>query len=312
MVRILTLLFLFVFYPLYAQTIEVEASTDSTTYLVGDYIHYKIELRYDNNIKVFFPAVKDSVKSAEFISAEPVKKEESDGKVIEIHTFVFSKYDSGAVTFPKIPIPYTVGNDTLKSIIRTNEVKVEVQTIQVDPQGRIQDVKPPVKIPFPWWIALLIAVGIILVAALIYWLWRRSKLKSTEEKIVKKVVIPPDKLALKRLYELEEKKLWQQGKVKEYHSEITEIIRKYFEERFNILAMESTSSEIIEQLSKIDEAGKILDKTREFLNNADLVKFAKFEPMPSVNEEMMKQAIEIVKTTPVENPETKVTEEKNA
>ena len=308
MVRVLTLILLVLPRLLFAQTIEVEAKTDSSLYLVGDYIHYKIDLKYDKNIKVYFPSVKDSVKDAEFISQAPVKRDESDGKVIEERDFVFSKYDSGAVVFPPLPIYYTIGADTTKSVIRTNEVKVTVQTINVDPQGRIQDVKPPVTVPYPWWWILLAVLGVIAVAALAYWLWRRRQFKDVEKKIVKKVVVPPDKLALQRLRELEEKKLWQQGKIKDYHSEITEIIRRYFEDRFKILAMESTSSEIIEQLAKVDEAGKILDITRHFLSNADMVKFAKFEPMPSVNEEMMKQAVEIVKSTPVKEAEVKTEE----
>jgi hypothetical protein len=34
-----------------------------------------------------------------------------------------------------------------------------------------------------------------------------------------------------------------------------------------------------------------------FLTNADLVKFAKYKPLPAVNEEMMRQAIDIVENT---------------
>ncbi len=312
MVKYFAVLFFALSNFLFAQTIEVEATTDSTNYLVGDYIHYKVEIRYDKEIHIYFPSVKDSIKDAEFISAEPVQKEESNGKFVEVRTFVFAKYDSGSVLFPQLPVLYTVGKDTNKSVIRTNALKVEVQIINVDPQGKIQDVKPPLGLPFPWWIALLVLVAIVALAVLIYWLWRKRQLNKTEERVVRKVVIPPDKLALKRLAELEEKKLWQQGKIKEYHSEITEIIRRYFEERFGILAMESTSSEIISQLAKIDEAGKILDITRRFLSNADLVKFAKFKPMPDLNEEMMKQAVEIVKLTPPENNVAKLTEEANA
>ena len=96
---------------------------------------------------------------------------------------------------------------------------------------------------------------------------------------------------------LEEKQLWQKGKVKEYHSEITEIIRKYFEDRFNLPALELTTSEAIDALRKRKEAEIILDITNSFLNNADLVKFAKFQPLVEVNEEMMLQAREIVNKT---------------
>jgi LPXTG-motif cell wall-anchored protein len=308
MVRLLLLTLLLLPRFVFAQTIEAEALTDSSSYLVGDYITLKVELKYDKGIKVFFPSVVDSIKSLEFISQKPTVKEESDGKILEIHTLVFSKYDSGSVTIPAIPIKYSVGADTVKSIIKTRPFKIEIQTIQVDPRGKIQDVKPPVKIPFPWWWILLILLGIILLGGAAYWFWKKKKHGEEETRIVKKIVVPPDKLALQRLYELEEKKLWQQGKIKQYHTELTEIIRKYFEERFHILAMESTSNEIIEKLKTIREAESILDVVREFFENADLVKFAKFEPMPSVNEAMMKQAYEIVRKTRLEREEASAEE----
>ena len=115
--------------------------------------------------------------------------------------------------------------------------------------------------------------------------------------IVPIIKIAPHEAALKSLRSLEEQKLWQQGNIKEYHSRITEIIRRYFEERFNFLALEMTSSEVLLNLRSLNEGNKIMDITNSFLSNADLVKFAKFQPIPSVNEEMMKQAYEIVETT---------------
>jgi hypothetical protein len=53
----------------------------------------------------------------------------------------------------------------------------------------------------------------------------------------------------------------------------------------------------MQQLKKVPSAENISSITNEFLNNADLVKFAKFIPLPSVNEAMMKQAKEIVNST---------------
>ncbi|MCW8996874.1 MAG: hypothetical protein OQK77_13755, partial [Psychromonas sp.] len=102
--------------------------------------------------------------------------------------------------------------------------------------------------------------------------------------------------------------LWQKGKVKEYHSNITGIIRGYFEERFNLPALELTTAEQMQQLRNVSAAGNILETTNQFLNNADLVKFAKFNPLPSVNDEMMKQAKDIVTKTIPKEPE-KVLEE---
>ena len=88
---------------------------------------------------------------------------------------------------------------------------------------------------------------------------------------------------------------------KEYHSNITGIVRNYFEERFKLPALELTTTEQMQQLKKVSAAEIIFEETNKFLNNADLVKFAKFIPIASVNEEMMKQAKEIVnKTIPTE------------
>jgi hypothetical protein len=53
----------------------------------------------------------------------------------------------------------------------------------------------------------------------------------------------------------------------------------------------------MQQLKRVPSAENILNITNEFLNNADLVKFAKFIPLHSVNEVMMKQAKDIVNST---------------
>ena len=54
----------------------------------------------------------------------------------------------------------------------------------------------------------------------------------------------------------------------------------------------------------------VREKTREFLSNADMVKFAKFQPMPSVNETMLQQAYDIVNKTIQEKTVTEVEEVK--
>ncbi len=307
--KILILLLIFVF-KVNAQSIEVFAVTDTTDYLIGDYIKYRIELTYDEGIRVDSIFVRDSVKTLEFIEEKPVQTGNKDDEIFEIHDYIFSKYDSTQVTIPEIPIKYYVGNETEPSVIYTNEVTINVSTLPVDTQKDIQDVKAPLRIQFDWWLILIIALVLLLLAAAAYYFYRKyKKKKSGAEKVVKRIIVSPHKEALKKLYELQDKKLWQQGMIKEYHSEITGIIREYFEKRFGFNALEQTSTEIIDELRKINEAGAILDDVRNFLDNADLVKFAKFEPMPSVNEQMMNQALDIVKKTKLES-EDKVVEEK--
>ena len=119
---------------------------------------------------------------------------------------------------------------------------------------------------------------------------------------MRQIIIEAPKLpsyitALNNLHQLEEEKLWQKGRVKEYHSRITEIIRKYFEDRFYLPALELTTTEALNRLRNRHDTNEILKTTEEFLNNADLVKFAKYNPVPDLNNEIMKQAYEIVEKT---------------
>ncbi|MFC2134668.1 hypothetical protein ACFLTH_08640 [Bacteroidota bacterium] len=306
-IRFFILLFIAGFIDTTAQTMQVYASTDTTDYVVGDYIRYSIEVRYDKDVNVYFPPVQDSIKVLEFIKADAPIIQESETEILEIRNYIFSKYDSSGVTIPALPVEYTVGTDPQRGMIETNPVIISVHTLEVDPTKDILDVKRPVKIPLNLVLILILALlglGLLIGVFFIYRYYKNKKEGHLPQKII--VKIPPHKTALKNLQILEDKKLWQQGEVKEYHSAVTGIIRKYFEERFLFRALEMTSAEIMDELKNIHESQKVFDVTLGFLDNADLVKFAKFQPMPSVNEEMMKQAYDIVlETKPVEVIEEK-------
>ncbi|MCB0731461.1 MAG: hypothetical protein KDC88_10545, partial [Ignavibacteriae bacterium] len=188
--------------------------------------------------------------------------------------------------------------------IETNEAVVFIHTLEVIPNADIKDVKAPIRIPFDWLFWGIVLLVILLLASIGYFLYKKFKKPEDEVRIIRRTPpIPIHIIALKSLDKLKEKKLWQQGKVKEYHSEITEIIRKYFEDRYHFNSLEMTTAESMIVLNRVMDNQKIIDLTGKFLANADMVKFAKFVPIPSVNEEMMIQAYEIIdKTKPDEEP----------
>ncbi len=76
----------------------------------------------------------------------------------------------------------------------------------------------------------------------------------------------------------------------------------YIEERFEIPAMESITSEILEDFKKYSyDDDYLLEILENMLNLSDLVKFAKEDPSPTENETNLSQAyILIEKTKPVE------------
>ncbi len=295
----LLVLFLFLFVSsASSQILSATASTGKTHYLIGDYIHYKIDLTYRKGTTVYPPMIQDSLRSVSLLKTNKPVENEKNGLMNATYAFVLSGYDSAGVMVPPIPVLFRTHGDTALQSISTNPVGFTVSTVKVNLKEGIKDVKSPIKIPFNL-IWLLLWLGVALVAAAIaYYFYRRYKKKKTAAASVKPVAkVLPHEAALKALHELETQRLWQRGMIKEYHSGITEIIRRYFEKRFAMPAMELPTSEAIELLEKSRETEPIRDLAYDFLSNADMVKFAKFTPMNSVNEEMMKQAYEIVHRT---------------
>lgn len=297
-------------FSLFAQEIRVTASTDTTDYLIGDQIKYSLIINADKDVSIINPFFRDTLKSVDVIKiSDPIVTENEKGKTIKYES-ILTRFDSSQVTIPPIKIEYrTKGDTTLKSIL-SNPVTFDVHTLKVSMQEEIKDIKPPIRL-FNY--LYLIYAGIVLILLIAgYFIYRKyfknkpqPVIKAEEEKILS------HQLALRKLDELEREELWQKGFVKEYHTRITEIIREYFEKQFNLPALERTTTDSLNLLRRHPQGKKVLDITSQFLNNADLVKFAKYTPLENVNREMMTQARDIVTKTISVQRESEVKEAAN-
>jgi hypothetical protein len=103
------------------------------------------------------------------------------------------------------------------------------------------------------------------------------------------------------------RKLWQEGHIKLYYSELTDIVRTYYKNRWGIDAMEMTSGEILEETEKRGINQELLNKLLFLFTTADLVKFAKSEPLPNDHDTSFKNAqIFISETAESENDSNQV------
>jgi hypothetical protein len=283
-------------FSLFPQEIKVAASTDTTDYLIGDHIKYHLVIYTDKNVYIINPFFRDSLKNVDVVSiSDPIVSENEKGKTTKFES-ILSRFDSSQVTIPPIKIQYRITGDTTLMSVLSNPVTFNVHTMKVSMKEEIKDIKPPVRL-FNY--LFLIYIGIALLILVIGYFIYRKYFKNKPQPIIepKKERILSHQLALRKLNQLEHEELWQKGFVKEYHTRITEIIREYFEKQFELPALELTTTDSLKQLSKHPQGVKVLDITSQFLNNADLVKFAKFTPLELVNREMMVQAKEIVTKT---------------
>lgn len=280
----------------FAQEIRVTASTDTTDYLIGDYISYSLVIEAKKDVYIINPFFRDSLKNIDVVNlSDPMVSEDANLKTIK-YKATLSRYDSAEVTIPPIKIEYRTKNDsTLKSVL-SNSVSFKVHSVKVSLQEEIKDIKPPIRLWDYFFLIYILPAIVLLIAG--YFIYKKYKNKKTvvvEEKPKEKILA--HQLALRKLEELEKEQLWQKGFIKEYHSKITEIIRQYFEIQFDLPALELTTTESLKLLSRHPIGSKVLDITSQFLSNADLVKFAKYVPLETINKEMMTQAREIVMKT---------------
>lgn len=112
--------------------------------------------------------------------------------------------------------------------------------------------------------------------------------------------LPPHVKAMSELEHIKQEKLWQQGREKDYHTRLTDVLRIYLHDRFGLNALEMTTAEILDVLYSIPEAQVVYHQMKQVMELADFVKFAKFLPVPEENEQSMMNALLFINTTKLE------------
>jgi hypothetical protein len=292
-----------------AQELRVSAKTDSETFPLGGWIDVHVHTASDAAIDSIAPVVRDSIGPFEVMKIE--RNAATPDWLVRV-----TSIDSGKLFLPPIEFRYRIKNDTTFRSAYSNALMLTIAGVTFDPKGDIKDIKPPKSAPWLFEDFLPYLIGLVVLAALAaayyyYRRWKKQKTLSTEKVTV---AIPPHREALTALRILEEKKLWQQGMVKEYYSEVTEIVRRFFERRWEILALESTTDEILEQLRHVPEALNVWKEMEAFFSTADLVKFAKSQPSPADHDREMHTAYDIVRAMvpPEPQPSEQAPQEVNA
>lgn len=286
---------------LFSQEIGLTAASERKNLRLGEPVVVTVTARVPAAIDSIGPVVSDSAGLFQILS---ITKTDDAEWAFELMTI-----DTGVVFIPPLAFDYTIKGDTVGKRAYANSLSFQVEGVTVPKDADIKDIKPPMSAPWKWediWPFLLLAVA---AAAGIYLYRRYRKKKGLEPESEPEVpAVAPHIRALGELRALEERQLWQQGKVKEYYSEATEIVRRFFEGRWRIPALEMTSDEILFSLRNTPEAQELRETLGTFFVRADLVKFAKSQPTPEDHQDELKAAYAIVRAmTPPEVPAPKET-----
>ena len=263
----------------FAQT----AVMDTNSILIGEQINFSIS-NIISETEVWPTYEEFLVEGIEIIKQGKL----DTSKNLISQNFIITAWDSGSYYIP--PISFSANS-------KTEGLLLNVHTVILEEGAELKDIKQPMEAPIGWSDIWPWLVGIIVLALLIFLLKKYVFNKKEKIKIEKtKVIIPADITALQQLTKLDKAQVWQAGNIKEYHTELSEIIRRYTENRFNFIALELATDEIISELkSKVDN--EQLASITILLQRADLAKFAKSKPDGDENEESMQLAKHFVGQT---------------
>ncbi len=276
--------------------VGARAWVDSANYQVGDPIVLRIAVTHPHGVSVR-PLVGDTLGAFAVLQHLPI---EALGDTVAQTGLVVSYYDSGTVAIPPAEVPYTLQGDSIVRLAMTNPVAVTVHTVAVDTSKEYRDLKPPMSVPMSLGEIALYAGCVLLAGGLVYLayrLWKRYRGVPRIPAAARVTEPPADELAMKELAAVVARQLLQKGEIKRYYSELTEVIRRYFERRYAVLALEETTGEILVALRGAHVPAAAVDDTQRMLTLADLVKFAKYVPVTSEHDELLRLAYAIVNGT---------------
>jgi hypothetical protein len=274
--------------------VSVSTRVSPDIFTLGDIATYSITVQHDPDFHPSAPVI-EAPKGLEFIEHGESAPQEINGQTVQEYWYKFRIDDTGKLTLPSVKLAFNApdqketGKD-IQGTILAPEVSFEVQSllsIAGNPEG-IHDIKPLEEYPLPWLNYFWIALAVLTFLAFFYFLW--CKWKSRPFPFNLPLPVPPltaTELAFKELQILKNKEWLKIGRTQEHFFELSEIFRRYLENRYQFPAREWTTEEITAHFkysSSLSDNLKL--KARSILTQTDRVKFAKAEQavdeMPSI------------------------------
>lgn len=274
----------------FGQDVKVTASFDSSRIYIGDQIRYTITVDKPSGQKLMLPVFKDTLcKNIEILSGPGIDSTAAqNGRTKVIHKYLITSFDSGSYKVKPVYAEAKTSQGLKRFYSDYSALKViRVNITPADTATKIFDIIKPYRAPLTAgeilpWVLILCLTTIIIWAAVRY--FRKLKRSAGETQ----VYIPPDPahiIAFRELEQLKNDALWQKGEVKKYYTRLTEILRQYLENRYSVFSLELTTAETLEALLKTGfKKNGTYNELKSVLTGADLVKFAKYNPVPEENE----------------------------
>jgi len=296
------LILLSLFYSVRGQDVKITSAFDSARIYIGDQIGFTVTIDKPEGLNLQLPVFKDTIiKSIEIINGPRIDSSRVNGRIKIIQKYLVTSFDSGRYQVP--PVFAETKNESGLKRFYSDYSLLEVVRINIAPAdtvSKIFDIIKPYRAPvtigeiLPW------ALIAILIAAIAWFVLKLLKKFKRSDRETETIIIPDPAhiIAFRALEKLRDEKLWQKNEVKLYYTRVTEILRQYLENRFRVSSLELTTSETLDALVKSGfKRDGSFNQLKSILTSADLVKFAKYAPLPEEHESIFSDSWNFVMVT---------------
>lgn len=291
-----------------AAQVTVAAQLDSADIMIGDQVGLTLFINHAPGVEIdrIDWAPLDEVKEIEVLNYGTLNTVAEGSEVLLEQKLTLTSFDSGYYRIPRIPVFYKYDGKTgveksEQLAIMVNTIDAQSDTTQLAPIKNI--VEEPLKlVDFLPYLAGLAGLG-LLVLLFFYLSNRKNRQEAPPQPAI---TLPAHEIALKKLEDLKQAKLWQRGEIKHFQSELTFVIREYLENRFEVPALESTTDEIAREFRRLDFDKDWKEKLISIFRTADLVKFAKAEPSIEVHQQALDNSESFIRETKSEEVKVEI------
>ena len=273
--------------PAQAQEVRAYVSTDSVS--IGERFRLSLAAEHRAGTAYFpSPALGDTLLGdLEVVTRiDTIRRIRGSGMHVDSAVYEVTTFALDSAYVPPLPVHFVDGDDTLMAV--SGPLVVPVRSVVPADAESLRDMAPLADFSRSWWPWLLGLAAVLLVLGAAYYAWRRYRTRGEPGK----PDIPPYEQAQQRLRALEgETDMYNPDHVKPFYVELADVARRYLERRTGLPALEETTREVIDDLNREAEHGRLPGDTpsrlRRILSQADLVKFADARPAADKNRHML-------------------------
>ena len=277
--------------------------------IIGDILTLTLEVSAEEGVELLMPEFGQSMERFNIVDFVPRKSIDNDGRSLAIHRYRLQTPSSGPHAIPPLMIEFVdrrpgnrlapEGEDAYEVLTERLEFNVE----SVVPTGAANEMKAPLRELAPLgvgksklWIGLIAVLVLSLLGLPFAWrVWQKNRILSRRRSAFDIAYSRLNKLRLGQNPEADE--------VSTFFVELSDIVRHYLEDRFDLHAPELTTEEFLEvAATSPDLTLEHKSFLQEFLRQADQVKFAQYIPDTESINKALRSATNFIEQTKQDAP----------